>query len=753
MSATPVDLKRCIELILEQLDQLPTLSAVALRLLEVTSSDDSDADDVIELVSADPSLSARLLQLCRRSHLGVSLEEADVAHAVKLLGFDEVRAAAAAVQVFELLDGLASRGGEVHGQGPLLFDPAAFWQHSIAVATLAERLARTSPLRRIVKPGDAFLGGLMHDLGQLALHTILPRSFDRACEVAETHGCGIDECCQRIIGVDSHSVGRHLAQHWQLPARLIEVIWLSGETLEASATATNPDLVRVVALADLLARRQLLAHAGHTARSGDVAQFAAALRLDPVTVDAACDRIHEEVEGRAASLGMGKAADVDVVRQSIERAAHLVERVQARHARQRAAGHATSRILRAAAALFESGGPGGSLTSAIAAVAKSAMTIFESPPCAILYMPGNSTPAELFQFDDSGAHTGTTRIAVPENTEPHSPPGFALVRQVMPWLADSLAEPPGPDARLLGLTCSDDVSAYVILRDGRRSGEMNDASRTLFSRMWGSAVSSAAFHARLDDMGERLIASNRQLVAAQESLTRQRAAHAVAQFAFGAAHEMNNPLTVISGRAQSLARKLNEPGLRDSASEIVRQAHTLSDLITSLRLAAEAPDPAPQVVSMIDVVNDAVRLLRQRNIEGGPVCISIEESMPPARFDRGQVAQALRELLQNAQEADPRGEIVVRVHIDSQSGRLIISVTDAGPGLTPRALEHAFDPFFSEKPAGRQPGLGLARARRLVEANHGQLTLKNREGGGAVATILLAEWRADADASAALQAA
>jgi signal transduction histidine kinase len=62
---------------------------------------------------------------------------------------------------------------------------------------------------------------------------------------------------------------------------------------------------------------------------------------------------------------------------------------------------------------------------------------------------------------------------------------------------------------------------------------------------------------------------------------------------------------------------------------------------------------------------------------------------------------------------------------------------DRGPGLSEHALAHAFDPFFSEKPAGRQPGLGLTKARRLVEAHHGKLTLENGPNGGAVATIRL----------------
>src|SRR6185503_3376699 len=86
-------------------------------------------------------------------------------------------------------------------------------------------------------------------------------------------------------------------------------------------------------------------------------------------------------------------------------------------------------------------------------------------------------------------------------------------------------------------------------------------------------------------------------------------------------------------------------------------------------------------------------------------------------------------------------QVEVCVQIDPLDDRLKISVTDNGTGLSKHALTHAFDPFFSAKPAGRQPGLGLAQARRIVEAHGGQITLENARPRGAIATIRLDHWR------------
>src|SRR5947207_15895144 len=90
-----------VDLILQQLEELPTLPAVAVKVLEATGRDDSDAAQVVGLIQSDPALTARILQLVHRADVGVTGQITSVQQAVVLLGFDAIRSAVLAVSVFE----------------------------------------------------------------------------------------------------------------------------------------------------------------------------------------------------------------------------------------------------------------------------------------------------------------------------------------------------------------------------------------------------------------------------------------------------------------------------------------------------------------------------------------------------------------------------------------------------------------------------------------------------------------------------
>ena len=220
----------------------------------------------------------------------------------------------------------------------------------------------------------------------------------------------------------------------------------------------------------------------------------------------------------------------------------------------------------------------------------------------------------------------------------------------------------------------------------------------------------------------------------------------VAEVTAGAAHEMNNPLAVICGRSQMLAERLKHFKDKSDAQEVADAAIRLSDLITRLHHFARPPAPTLRTCVVIDVIKNALASAKARSAQGPRISgdrLSVPATIPDAHLDPELLSAALAEIMKNAIEAagDKPLEIIAAVDLDTQ--RLSISIRDRGPGLSEAALSHAFDPFFSDKPAGRQVGLGLALARRYVTAQGGQINIKSIPGKGATVTVTLSDWRAD----------
>jgi signal transduction histidine kinase len=218
----------------------------------------------------------------------------------------------------------------------------------------------------------------------------------------------------------------------------------------------------------------------------------------------------------------------------------------------------------------------------------------------------------------------------------------------------------------------------------------------------------------------------------------------VAEITAGAAHELNNPLTVISGKAQLLASALKGTKHLGSVREIIRSAHHASTLIESVRALCTDATPDRREIVVRDLIEDAVKEARERlEREGGStglggVRINVSENAPPVVFmDPAQLRWVVAELLTNAAQASPKTGIWVRVGTGGGSGRMNITVEDDGDGMSQQTLTHACDPFYSSKTAGRRPGLGLARARRLIEAHGGALEfVSSPETGTRVSVVL-----------------
>ncbi|MGL4514299.1 MAG: sensor histidine kinase [Lacipirellulaceae bacterium] len=213
---------------------------------------------------------------------------------------------------------------------------------------------------------------------------------------------------------------------------------------------------------------------------------------------------------------------------------------------------------------------------------------------------------------------------------------------------------------------------------------------------------------------------------------------AMKELAYGASHEVNNPLANIALRAQSLLKREADPDKRKMLEAIHRSAMRAHEMISDLMLFARPPKAEKRVVALAgvarEVIADLAALAADRSIG-----LALREAGPaaPVWADPTHVAVALRAVIDNALEAVGHGgAVAVVARQPERDPRFVtIEVRDDGPGVPPEVAAHVFDPFFSGREAGRGLGFGLSKCWRLVTDHGGTVTLKNLPGRGVVVAM------------------
>ena len=267
--------------------------------------------------------------------------------------------------------------------------------------------------------------------------------------------------------------------------------------------------------------------------------------------------------------------------------------------------------------------------------------------------------------------------------------------------------------------------------------------------------------AEADGLGQHLtavchLALRQQALAShfQRSLMHHKR-EALYHLAYGLSHELNNPLANIASRAGLLASQASHPHHAQLLETIVNHAMRGSEMLGDLMLVARPPQLRRHAVRLDQLL---ARVCDRASswTAGWPIIIQRELPSPlVAQLDEPAFSEAMWALIRNAIEAMPEGgQVSVQLSeispdqpvadappeqsAELSSGRqLRIAVADQGVGLSPQALVHCFDPYYSGREAGRGLGLGLTKALRIVELHDGRLSLRNRSGAGCVAEIIL----------------
>lgn len=739
-----------VELILQQLEELPTLPTVAVRVLEATGSELSTSRDVVRLIEADISLTTRILQLVHRADVGVRGEISSVERAVVLLGFEAVRSAVLAVSVFDTLT-LQSKDSK--------FNRDEFWKHSVATACCAELLAEALieawGKDANVSPAEAFTCGLLHDMGKVALDAALPKSFGRVVEAVDLLRSNIADVERSVIGLDHLVAGKRLAERWQLPTVVRECIWLHGQAPQAlPGNVKNAKMVNIITLADTLVREQHLGYSGNYAFNLSKPQLIDAIGLKVDAVEKVLLRLMDRIEPRAKSLGLGEETSNQLYRDALSKANKELGRVTGQLAAKNRKLAVRAKFFDALSAFQADLRADAPPQTILRAIGQTAIEVLGVATVGAFSLPPGSKFAEMMLFNAQGEVFDTTLIDClgPRPNQPLEGEGPVLaVNKELEWLVSAVSPRLAADARFWIPLVADSACIGGVVW-GAPAGESQRLSTqvqelTAIAGGWSLAIRTAQIREEARTLSEQLADANRRLHNAQNEIVRGKAMISVGEMAGGAAHEMNNPLAVISGRSQLLAAQLTDPKQKHAAALIYDQSHRLSEIITELMDYAKPVPPSPRECDVADLVGRAIheaKLLDEtpdRSIE------TTAGDVPTVEVDPDQVSAALREIIGNAIQAtdEAKGHIAIHGAYDAVSNKVVLTIADNGCGMDEETLKRAFDPFFSSRRAGRRRGMGLAKAMRWIDASGGAIRLESKVGQGTRMTVLLPAAEAKAE--------
>jgi len=731
-----------VELILAQIESLPTLPAVAVQLLELSSNERASIRDLVRIVESDPSLAARIVSLVRRADKAAHAET--VERAVVLLGFDAVRNLALSIQIFETFSHRVESGSR-------RFDRLAFWKHCLAVGCAARLLSEKRWATRgvggsgdVPNPEQAFICGLLHDLGKVVLAACFPKTYDRVVEKSDALLGGLIDVERELFGLDHTLAGRRLATYWKLPTMIEECVWLHHHLPASTPTKIGfPSHVRLVQMADELVRHVRIGYSGNyqVSRSlwsafgvpSDIQAELGALKTDLI----------ELVESRVGLMGLDSLTSQEVYEEALGKANQELAQVNSRlselNGRLAQRSQCFEALQEFKSALGEEPDHEHISRAVLAATRVSLPTV---PAAAVAWSPCRSLvviavaprqPAEVYTDlmpDDLAA--GTLADRGPTAQDPEQLLSRALIDRLMPLLG----APPGwcqtirRQGRLLGC---------IVLAEAPPSSTME--TLTVLADWAGSWLYGAESRMTASRLSEEMSDMNRRLVESQAEVTRMRSLAMVGEMAAGAAHEINNPLAVISGRAQLLHRNAQDDQTRRVADLIAEHAHKASAIVNELMEFAKPEPPQPTTWPVARLLSELrAEWLTKASLNDEQFRLVLSDDLPDVHADAAQVRKLFDELVRNAVEAmqdHPKPLLVINCRANVADEMVVVKVEDSGVGMAPEVLERATDPFFSSRTAGRGRGLGLSRAARYAEINGGQIRLSSRPREGTVVLVTL----------------
>ena len=725
-----------VEIVIRRLESLSILPSVAAQFFSGLLQPRFSPSAIVDFIELDPALAAKTLSLIHKQDLDLSDEKFSLRQALDKLPEHLVR------DVFFSLRAI----GTFDSGDEIAFLRKEQTLHALAVASCAQDIAEVIFPR--MDPKLVHCAGLLHDIGKFALLEAMPKSFAHIIEAAKSTRSSACATEQKHLGIDHTILGKRLAQKWRLPEQISIAIWLHhSDAASISESIPEARIAQVVQLADYIARQSGLGQSGSFDSPEPAEQIAKSLSMGFEQLERVRQKLPDTVRQKSEVLGLDLPNAVstycDIIHTNAARLAHEQTELSLEN---RQLQSASSHFDFIKDFLLGINSADGAIDIAENFAARWQKFYQTGMVCLYLAPQASSQSLEAVLVENL-SRTKQVYLNVPAET-PAIPRviarDFAILdaHDFVEWLFVQLDVDFDSNQTKLMPLLSDGRAVGAILFELRYPAdvELFQEKFEITTSIAGSVLDVACSAAKQQHFVEQIARLRVKSVETKAGDVIDKSLDALVEMAAGASHELNNPLSVISGRAQFLNQAEIVQEKKQALTQIQENVGKISRIIEELMNFARPPEPRPIQVSIKQILDEAVQLTIQKTgVEHINIQTEVAEDLKSVFVDSAQIVSSIANVLSNAVESytGTLGPIKVTVTADESGDFVKLQISDLGCGMDTQTLEKAAQPFFSVKPAGRKRGMGLAYAQRIIQLNKGRLRIISQPGSGTTVTIIL----------------
>lgn len=719
-----------------ELDGLSTLSCVGAKYLEILLNPKASAAELSEIIACEPVLTFKILSLLEKEGVNLVAENFSLKQALSKISDSCIKEALFSLSIREAAD-----SPEIEGFYKNLV------MHSLSVACGARLIANLIEPR--MNSNLAYLAGLLSNLGKYALLEAMPKSM--LAIVEETERLKANDC--RIesehLGVDYRIIGKRLAHKLRLPNQLSLAIWLGrSESTELAARIPETRIAQIVQLTYKIARKAGIGSSYSFEQTDGGEAIAQSLSISPERLEEIRNRLLEEVKENAKTLGFDIVNPDDEYKRILRKCAFNFGRDNLRLSKENQSLQADKSkfdFINDFATILNSE----NTTIEVAERLGKTWQKFYQTGKVCVFLVGklwfDSIPAVVVERQDASR---TFFVKVPDG-QSAIPAAISKNFDILDcgdqldWLLSQIDIPFDTAKTKLLPLLSNSFSRGVLLFESRYPADMKQIRDNMLSasRLACKAIEVAKGFEKQQRYSEEfaemlsappqgvrqaVVEAAKPIIEAekkQEPAGLGRLIDALAELSAGAAHELNNPCSVVAGRAQLLAASEEKPERKNILEQIYQNTQQISRIISDLMDFAQPQQPRSTFTDTKQVLNEAIELAMQKTgLENIDI---IPSGYGQIYADSAQIVSALANIITNALESYPDNTGPVEAIAAADGDYMRFDIKDHGYGMDAETAVKAAYPFFSNKPAGRKRGMGLSYAYRFVELNKGKIAIES----------------------------